>query len=122
VPTQVFRYEPVQGRLAPIITMGIKLSEVWYPIGVYVDSGAAYTLLHATVAQGAGFDYRTGYLVYLTEVLSPYIGMILNSTLGQSGSWRGSGFQRDWEWRSPCSGGKVSLLVSRFVFRSLSVF
>ena len=51
---QVFRYKPVQGRLAPIITMGIKLDEVWYPVGVYVDSGAAYTLLHAAVAQGAG--------------------------------------------------------------------
>jgi len=65
VPTQVFRYKPVQGRLAPIITIGIKLGEVWYPIGVYVDSGAAYTLLHAAVAQGAGFAYRTGHLISL---------------------------------------------------------
>ena len=65
MPTQVFRYKPVQGRLAPIITMGIKLGEVWYPIGVYVDSGAAYTLLHAAVAQGTGFDYRTGHLISL---------------------------------------------------------
>ena len=63
--TQVFRYKLVQGRLAPIITIGIKLGEVWYPIGVYVDSGAAYTLLHAAVAQGAGFDYSTGHLIRL---------------------------------------------------------
>jgi hypothetical protein len=65
VPTQVFRYKPVQGRLAPIITIGIKLGGVWYPIGVYVDSGAAYTLLHAAVARGAGFDYSTGHLIRL---------------------------------------------------------
>jgi hypothetical protein len=65
VPTQVFRYKPVQGRLAPIIPIGIKLDEVWYPIGVYVDSGAAYALLHAAVAQGAGFDYSTGHLIRL---------------------------------------------------------
>jgi len=31
VPTQVFRYKPVQGRLAPIITIGIKLGEVLNP-------------------------------------------------------------------------------------------
>jgi hypothetical protein len=65
VPTQVFRDKPIQGRLAPTITMGIALGEVWYPIGVYVDSGAAYTLLHAAVAQGADFGYRTGHLMYL---------------------------------------------------------
>ena len=26
-----------------------------------VDSGAAYTLLHTAIAQGAGFHYRTGH-------------------------------------------------------------
>ena len=46
----VFRYKPVQGRLAPMITVGIKLENTWYPIGMYVDSGAAYTLLHANIA------------------------------------------------------------------------
>ena len=65
MPSQVFRYKLMQGRLAPIITIGIKLGKLWYPIGVYVDSGAAYTLLHATVAQGAWFEYRTGHLISL---------------------------------------------------------
>ena len=32
---------------------------------VYVDSGAAYTLLHAQIADGIGFDYRAGEKVYL---------------------------------------------------------
>jgi hypothetical protein len=60
MPTQVFRYKSIQGRLAPIITVGLKLQEAWYPVGTYVDSGAAYTLLHAAIAQGAGFYYRAG--------------------------------------------------------------
>jgi hypothetical protein len=60
MPTHVVRYKPIQGRLAPIITVGLKLQETWYPIGTYVDSGAAYTLLHAGIAQGAGFHYRVG--------------------------------------------------------------
>ena len=61
MPIHVFRYKSVQGRLAPIITVGLKLHENWYPIATYVDSGAAYTLLHAGIAQGAGFNYRGGH-------------------------------------------------------------
>lgn len=60
MPTHIFRHKSVQGRLAPIITVGLKLQDAWYPIGMYVDSGAAYTLLHAGIAQGAGFPYRDG--------------------------------------------------------------
>jgi hypothetical protein len=61
MPIHVFRYKSVQGRLAPIITVGLKLQENWYPIGMYVDSGAAYTLLHAGIARGAGFNYHAGH-------------------------------------------------------------
>ena len=61
MPIHVFRYKSVQGRLAPIITVGFKLHETWYPIATSVDSGAAYTLLHAGIAQGAGFNYRVGH-------------------------------------------------------------
>lgn len=49
----------------PIITIGIKPTRKWYPIEVYVDSGTAYTLLHAQTAEGMGFDYLTGERVYL---------------------------------------------------------
>jgi len=61
----VFRYKSIRGKLAPIITIGMKLKGTWYPIEVYVDSGAAYTLLHAQIAQGMGFDYLAGERVYL---------------------------------------------------------
>ena len=59
------RCTSVQGRLAPLITVGLRLDETWYPIGVYVDSGAAHTLLHADMARGAGFAYRAGPLISL---------------------------------------------------------
>jgi hypothetical protein len=61
----VFRYKSIRGKLAPLITIGMKLKGIWYPIEVYVDSGAAYTLLHAQMAEGVDFDYRTGERVYL---------------------------------------------------------
>jgi len=56
----VFRYKSIRGKLAPLITIGMKLKGIWYPIEVYVDSGAAYTLLHAQMAEGVDFDYRIG--------------------------------------------------------------
>ena len=62
---EVFRYKSIRGRLAPIITIGVKIEGLWYPMEVYVDSGAAYTLLHAQIADGIGFDYRAGEKVYL---------------------------------------------------------
>jgi hypothetical protein len=48
-----------------MVTIGIKLEQLWLPVDVYVDSGAAYTLLHARVAEGVGFDFRAGQLSYL---------------------------------------------------------
>jgi hypothetical protein len=63
--SSVFRYKSIRGRLAPIITIGVKIGGLWYPIEAYVDSGAAYTLLRAQVADGIGFDYRAGHQIYL---------------------------------------------------------
>jgi hypothetical protein len=61
----VFRYKPLRGRLAPLITIGVRIGAIWYPVEVYVDSGSAYTVLRAQIADGIGFDYRTGDRVYL---------------------------------------------------------
>lgn len=63
--TETFRYKPFRGQLAPMITIGVRMGTVWYPVEVYVDSGAAYTVIRADVADGVGFDYRTGSLLYL---------------------------------------------------------
>jgi hypothetical protein len=104
----VFRYKPVQGRLAPMITVGIKLAETWYPIGMYVDSGAAYTLLHANIAQGAGFPYRTGQPTYLQVGDGSFIPVYLHDLELQLGAERfvakvgfserlGSGVQSAWQ-------------------------
>jgi hypothetical protein len=61
----VFRYKPFRGRSAPIITVGVRIGSAWYPVEVYVDSGSLYTVLHARIAEGIGFDYRTGQEIYL---------------------------------------------------------
>ena len=61
----VFRYRTIAGQRAPILTIGVRLDAIWLPLDVYVDSGAAYSVLHAGVAEGVGFDYRRGQLLYL---------------------------------------------------------
>lgn len=60
----VFRYKVFRGRLAPLITVGFRMEERWYPVEVYVDSGAAYSILRAQIAEGVGFDYRKGEVIF----------------------------------------------------------
>lgn len=70
------------------MTVGIKLDETWYPIETYVDSGAAYTLLHAAIAKGVGFDYRVGRLTYLQVGDGNFIPTYLHELELQIGSER----------------------------------
>jgi len=56
----VFRYKPFRGRLTPIITVGVRIGAKWYPVEAYVDSGSAYTVLHAQIAEGKGLIIKQG--------------------------------------------------------------
>ncbi|MEA2639104.1 MAG: hypothetical protein QOF51_498 [Chloroflexota bacterium] len=57
---QLIRYKRLRGQLAPVITFGIRLGDVWQAVDAYVDSGAAYTVLTHRIAEGIGFDYKRG--------------------------------------------------------------
>ena len=85
---QIFRYKPFRGRLAPMIAIGVKMGAKWYPIEVYVDSGAAYTVLRAQVADGAQFDYRAGNRVYLQVGDGSFIPVYLHQLQVQLGAER----------------------------------
>jgi len=63
----VFHYKPIRGRLAPIITIGVKIGGIWYPIEVYLDSGSASIT-------GAGSE---SIFKWEMEALSPFIYTIL---------------------------------------------
>lgn len=91
MPTHLFRYKSIRGRLAPMITVGIKLGETWYPFEVYVDSGAAYTVLHAQVAEGTGFNYRQGTLHYVQVGDGSFIPVYLHDLELQIGGERFKG-------------------------------
>jgi len=84
----VFRYKPMRGRLAPIITIGVKMRDIWYPLEVYVDSGAVHTVFHAKIADGVGFDYRVGKRIYLQVGDGSFIPVYLHELEVQLGGER----------------------------------
>jgi Aspartyl protease len=43
-----------------MISAGLYLAGLWRPVELYVDSGAAYTILRAKVANDVGFPYEKG--------------------------------------------------------------
>jgi predicted aspartyl protease len=87
----VFRYKPIRGRLAPIITIGVRIGDSWYPIEVYVDSGSAYIVLHAQIADGVGFEYRSGERIYLQVGDGGFIPAYLHDLEIQVGTERFTG-------------------------------
>lgn len=84
----VFPYKPVQGRWVPMVTIGVKLGNDWYPMELYVDSGAAYTLLRAQIAVGIGFNYRSGNRIYLQVGDGGFIPVYLHDFEMQIGTER----------------------------------
>jgi hypothetical protein len=88
MPTHVLQYKSVQGGLAPIITVGLKLHETWYTIAAYADLGAAYTMLHTAIAQGAGFNYRAGHRTTLQVGDGGFIPVYLHDLESQIGPER----------------------------------
>src|SRR5580765_8878011 len=63
--TAIFPYKMLAGRWSPLISAGIELDGVWRPVEFYIDSGAAYTILRAKVADDAGFEYKNGRKVFV---------------------------------------------------------
>jgi len=84
----VFRYKPIRGRIAPLVTIGVKIGDIWYPLEIYADSGASYTVIHATVAVGAGFEYQAGERTYLQVGDGSFIPVYLHMLEVQLGGER----------------------------------
>ena len=61
MPIHVFRYKSSPGSAGADHHRGTQAARELVSDCDIVDSGAAYTLLHAGIAQGAGFNYRVGH-------------------------------------------------------------
>ena len=64
------------------------MGNTWYPIEVYVDSGSAYTVLHAQIADGVNFDYTAGERTYLQVGDGSFIPVYLHDLELQVGTER----------------------------------
>jgi len=84
----VFSYKLFRDQPAPLITLGVKIDNHWYPLEVYVDSGAAYTILHAGIADGIGFNYQNGRREFLRVADGRVIPVYLHELEIQLGSAR----------------------------------
>ena len=58
------KYKVYKGQLVPIITLGIRYKELWYPLEAYVDSGATYSIFSHNFADRIGLDFKMGRLIY----------------------------------------------------------
>jgi hypothetical protein len=48
----------------PIITLGLKYKEDWFPVDAYVDSGAVYSIFRQSVGERIGLEMEKGRLIY----------------------------------------------------------
>lgn len=48
----------------PIITIGLKHHDRWYPVDAYVDSGAIYSIFADPMAKMMGLDIKKGKLIW----------------------------------------------------------
>ena len=84
----VFPYKVVGGRWAPMISAGLYLERSWRPLELYVDSGAAYTILRAKVAEDIGFEYRKGRRILVQVGAGALIPVLLHELPVQIGAKR----------------------------------
>src|SRR5438034_4608998 len=115
----VFPYKFAGGRLSPIVSAGIRLNGQWQVAELYVDSGAFYTLLHATFAASFGFDYKKGRRILMQVGDGGMIPVYLHELPMQLGVIK---FQARWVVRSGwalvsiCSAASEVLNVVGFAF------
>lgn len=86
--TVVFRYKPVAGHLCPMVTVGIKIGDRWQKMDLYVDSGAALSVLRASVAEDLGFEWQKGRHAYIQVGDGSYLPVFLHKLPLQIGPHR----------------------------------
>jgi hypothetical protein len=84
----VFRYKPMLGRLSPTATIGLCLDGTWRRVDVYVDSGAAYSIIHGDFARDIGFNFEQGQRILVTVGNGSLIPVYLHRVALQIGSHR----------------------------------
>jgi hypothetical protein len=64
MPVIVRNYRQYKEWKMPIITLGLKYNEKWFPVDAYVDSGAIYSIFRQSVGERIGLEIEKGRLIY----------------------------------------------------------
>jgi hypothetical protein len=64
MPIIVRNYRKYKEWKMPIITLGLKHKEGWFPVDAYVDSGAVYSIFRQSVAERMGVEIAKGRFIY----------------------------------------------------------
>jgi|ERR1039458_78366 hypothetical protein len=86
--TFVFHYKATAGRPSPMVSVGLFVAGQWRVVELYVDSGAFYTLMHATHALDYGLDFKKGRKVFVQVGDGSLIPVFLNRLPMQIGGKR----------------------------------
>ncbi|MEA2903805.1 MAG: hypothetical protein QOI12_1192 [Alphaproteobacteria bacterium] len=84
----VFRYKSMLGRLSPTATVGLRLNETWRRVDAYVDSGAAYSIVHGDFARDVGFEFERGERIFVMVGDGSLIPVFLHRVALQIGPHR----------------------------------
>ena len=83
----VFRYKPIGGHPCPMVTVAVKIAAEWRKLDLYVDYGAAFSVIHAIVAAALGFDWRSGRSVFIQVGGGSYLPVFLHKLPLQIGPY-----------------------------------
>ena len=83
--TYIVKYRLVRGQLHPILRFGLSCNGQTVTVNAYVDSGAAYSLFFASVAEELGINYRAGRLKWVQGVGGIFVPVYLHRLRVQIG-------------------------------------
>lgn len=64
MPIIIRNYRKYRDWKMPIITLGLRHNEKWFPVDAYVDSGAMYSIFRRSVSERIGLEIEKGRLIY----------------------------------------------------------
>jgi hypothetical protein len=64
MPIMIRNYRKYRDWKMPIITLGLRHNENWFPVDAYVDSGAIYSIFRRSVSERIGLEIEKGRLIY----------------------------------------------------------
>lgn len=74
----IYHYLPIDGRLSPVVPLGIGYRGKWRRVEAYVDSGATYSLFHPEIGVELGITIEQGTKVWVQTASGDFLPVYLH--------------------------------------------